>query len=81
MQTTTLDHVTEDLPYMDLMKVDLEGAEARAFDGGREALSRIQSIVLEDWGGSKLGRSAAERIADAGFELHRLDGNNLIGVR
>ncbi|MEE8453782.1 MAG: FkbM family methyltransferase [Limibaculum sp.] len=81
VKTTTLDHVVEDLPRLDVLKVDLEGAEALAFDGGRETLSRTRCVIFEDWVGRGHGREAAERVAGAGFELRRLDGINMIGVR
>ncbi len=81
VKTTTLDDVVGDLLRLDVLKVDLEGAEALAFDGGREALSRTQCVIFEDWGGSDHGRAAAERITSAGFKLRRLDGLNMIGVR
>ncbi len=81
VKTTTLDDVVEDLPRLDVLKMDLEGAEALAFDGGRETLSRTRCVIFEDWGGRGHGRDAAKRVTGAGFELHRLDGNNMIGVR
>jgi len=81
VKTTTLDDVVGDLPRLDVLKVDLEGAEALAFDGGREALSRTQCVIFEDWGESDHERAAAERVTSAGFKLRRLDGLNMIGVR
>ena len=81
MTTTSLDIVTRDLPRIDVLKVDLEGAEAIAFAGGTSTLSRTQCVIFEDWGGRGDNAKATEICARAGFTLRRLDGNNMIGVR
>ncbi len=46
--TTSLDIVTRDLPRIDVLKVDLEGAEAIAFADGTSTLSRTQCVIFED---------------------------------
>lgn len=76
--TTTLDDVTRDLPRLDVLKVDLEGAEALAFAGGKEALSRARCVIFEDRGKR---RDAAQCLSAAGFTVRRLDAHNMIGVR
>jgi FkbM family methyltransferase len=81
VQTTTLDDVVEGLPNVDLLKVDLEGAEAMAFGGGAAALSRTQVVIFEARDGTDEAREAMGLIVAAGFELHRLDGSNMIGTR
>lgn len=80
VRTMTLDDATADLPRIDLMKVDIEGAEALAFAGGQAALARTRCVIFEDWGGRGDGKAAA-LVKAAGFRLARLDGANMIGVR
>ncbi|MDH3665810.1 MAG: FkbM family methyltransferase [Paracoccaceae bacterium] len=81
VRTTTLDIVTRELPQIDVLKVDLEGAEALAFKGGAQTLSRTRCIIFEDWGEHGDNTEATEICSRAGFTLRRLDGNNLIGLR
>jgi len=81
VRTTTLDIVTQDLPRIDVLKIDLEGAEGMAFAGGRETLARTQCVIFEDSNGSGTGAETRELVARAGFTLARLDDLNMIGVR
>ncbi len=81
VKTLTLDHALADLSGIDVLKFDLEGAEVRAFEGGREILARTRFVIFEDWGGKNQGREAAEWLAGAGFVLRRLDGTNMIASR
>jgi hypothetical protein len=62
------------------MKVDLEGAEAQAFAGGRLALAKTRCLIFKLWPGQSDTRSA-EIAKAAGFRLSWLDGSNLIGRR
>ncbi len=80
VRTVTLDEVTAGLERIDLMKVDLEGAEALAFAGGRDALARTRCLIFEQWPGQADTRSADIARA-AGFSLSWLDGSNVIGRR
>lgn len=47
MQTITLDRVCFDLDGIDLMKLDLEGAEALALTGAMNTLSRTKAVIFE----------------------------------
>jgi FkbM family methyltransferase len=69
--TITLDNATAGLDRIDLMKLDLEGAEYLALRGATEALSRTACLVFES-------NNRDERIFAlldaAGFSVERLDG-------
>lgn len=79
--TTTLDEVARDLPKIDFMKVDLEGAEATAFDGAGEMLKRTTALVFESWPGDPKSEASVERMRAAGFELQTLDGYNTLAFK
>lgn len=81
VRTLTLDRVLADLGRIDVLKLDLEGAEVLALAGGGAVLARTRCVIFEDWGGRDPGKLAAELIAAAGFRLSRVDGINLMGVR
>lgn len=81
VMTSTLDEVTKDLPRIDFMKVDLEGAEAPAFDGARGMLARTKALVFESRPGDPKGAEAMSRIEAAGFVLKSLDGYNILATR
>jgi FkbM family methyltransferase len=65
----TLDTVVRDqrLAQLDLMKIDIEGAEIRAFEGGRELLSRTDApdVIFE----SHPGSTAADWLRQRGYEI------------
>jgi FkbM family methyltransferase len=81
VRTTTLDDVARGLARVDLMKIDIEGAEARALAGGRGTLARTRAVVFESWSGSGEGKAAEDYLAGLGFTLRRIDGNNVLAVR
>ncbi len=66
VRTLTLDQALGELSRIDVLKFDLEGAEVRAFEGGRESLSRTRCVIFEDWGGREQGREAADWLVEAG---------------
>lgn len=76
--TTTLDDLTGGLAQVDVLKVDLEGAEALAFKGGRDTLARTRCVIFEARGH---GDDAADGIRSHGFSLSGLGEYDLIGVR
>ncbi len=81
VMTVTLDEVAADLPVIDFMKVDLEGAEAPAFDGAKGMLSRTRALVFESRPGDPKGAEVMARIEAAGFALTSLDGYNILATR
>jgi len=66
----TLDTLMRDhrLERVDLIKVDIEGAEVRAFEGGAELLSRTDApdVIFESHPGSK----AAEWLKEHGYKIY-----------
>lgn len=81
VMTTTLDVLAAGVDRVDLLKVDLEGAEAQAFAGGREMLARTGAVVFEAWSGSGQGEDGKRSLTGAGFEMRQIDGNNILAVR
>jgi FkbM family methyltransferase len=81
VRTTTLDDLAAGLDRIALLKVDLEGAEAQAFAGGREMLGRTDAVVFEAWAGSDQGEDGKSGLTGAGFEMRQIDGNNILAVR
>jgi FkbM family methyltransferase len=81
VRTVTLDHELAGLDRIDVMKMDIEGAEALALAGGRAVLARTGCVIFESRDGNPESDSAARIVAEAGFRLSRLDGNNMIGFR
>ncbi|HDQ14980.1 MAG TPA: FkbM family methyltransferase [Sediminispirochaeta sp.] len=57
-----------DLADLDLIKIDVEGAEAEVLRGGRELLSRTRRVVVEVHGGASR-RRCTSILRDLGFVL------------
>jgi FkbM family methyltransferase len=74
VETTTVSEMLADIDEVDLMKMDLGGAEELALIGAGEVLTSVRAVIFEDWGGSRL--SAIFRAK--GFSVERLDGNNCL---
>jgi FkbM family methyltransferase len=71
------------LPRLDLMKIDVEGAEVRVLRGARRTIERFHPRIIFEvcpsWL-SKMQTSAAELFAELlghGYSIHRLPGRNL----
>ena len=47
MKATTLDVLLKNEPCVDLIKVDVEGAEWQVLDGTRKVMPRIKSWIIE----------------------------------
>jgi len=52
--TVTLDHVLQDEPRIDLIKMDIEGAEGRALQGMHRVMQRCQPIIFTELNPSAL---------------------------
>lgn len=85
--TTTLDELAEreGIESVELLKIDVQGAEAKVVAGAAELLARSRDAVLmtEFWpdGLARCGSSAAAYIAmlgELGFALHELRGRRFV---
>lgn len=63
---------------IELIKMDLEGAEVSALRGGSQTLARTSAVIFET-----LGEATEEFkiLADAGFSIRRLDAQNCLAFR
>lgn len=50
VETTTIDEVCRDLGTIDLLKMDLEGAETLALRGAADTLPRVRRLIVESLG-------------------------------
>lgn len=77
--TTTLDTICESVERIDVMKMDLEGAEDLALQGAERSLEKTITIIFEAVHG---GTSAtAERLTQAGFKVRPLSRKDWIAER
>lgn len=82
VQTTTLDAISERHQAIRLIKMDLEGAELNAIQGGVNLLSRTDAVIYESWGRRRGPNDPVESELTAhGFAVEPLDGNNRLAVR
>lgn len=78
VETTTLDAALTAVERVDLLKIDLEGAEYLALCGGAAVLARTACIVFES---NDEDRRIFDLLAAAGFTVERLDGCDFIARR
>jgi FkbM family methyltransferase len=65
VEAVTLDDLLEGLPRVDVLKIDIEGAEAHAFAGLRHTLeANPHAVVMFEW-----GRSLIESVGDKPEQL------------
>lgn len=78
----TLDDITDGVPSIALMKMDLEGAELPALRGAGSTLAKLQAVIYESWGW-KHGEddSIDGLLRESGFRLVQIDGNNWLAHR
>jgi FkbM family methyltransferase len=80
VQMTTLDEFARDLSMdrLDLIKIDVEGAELKVLRGGRETLTRMRPVVILELFDAALRKSGASADAvraffdDIGYTLLRI---------
>ena len=77
--TTTLDRLTDGHDRIDVIKLDLEGAEVQALAGARRTLARTQAVLFE---GRRHERPELNAIFQAaGFAIREIDAVNAIAER
>lgn len=76
--TATLATVLAGVARVDLMKMDLEGAEVPALRGALPILPRINAIIFET---RARDDEASALLAGAGFAIRQLDGRNAIATK
>ena len=77
--TRTLDDLLGDEPGpIDLVKMDIEGAEALALKGAEKVLSRTRAVIFEQLEDSA---SAGDLLSTAGFAIRVLDPRNRLAER
>ena len=82
VQTTTLDAISEQYETIRLIKMDLEGAELGAIQGGMSMLSRTDAVIYESWGRRREPNDPVEdELTALGFAVERLDGNNRLAIQ
>lgn len=81
VQTTTLDAVTTGFEQIDLLKIDLEGAEAVALAGAKQALARTRRVIFEARPGDEGVCVTVEALKAAGFAIRPIDRYNQLAER
>lgn len=87
IEITTLDHVCSELkvPFIDLLKLDVEGKEYEALKGGRQTLKTTKRLVME-YHNDKVRKECESFLKDIGFNKiieipgHQYYVNSNIGV-
>lgn len=79
IQTVSLDRILDNVPRVDLMKMDLEGAEPEVLDGAKAVLERISIIIYEAH--NNVVEDIEDRLADAGFVVNGLTAKDRMATR
>ena len=77
VETKTLKEELKDIPAIQLMKMDLEGAELAALKGMGRDLQKVRSIIFEN----RDAEDVVEYVTAQGFKVTRLDGNNALAQK
>lgn len=77
VSVTTLDHLWENgtLPPVDLLKIDIEGAEVRALRGGERLLRRFRPTVFLATHGPEIHGECCDILRSCGYRVQSLDAN------
>lgn len=79
--TTTLDAITTGVERIDLMKIDLEGAEAMALAGGQAMLARTRRVIFEARPDDRGVSATVDALKAAGFTIKPVDKYNQLAER
>lgn len=76
VQTGMIDSLVREMqvPPPDVIKMDIEGAEARAIKGGWETLARHHPLLFLSTHGEEIHRESCSLLRELGYELEALDG-------
>ncbi|MGH7934660.1 MAG: FkbM family methyltransferase [Candidatus Binataceae bacterium] len=77
--TVTLDHVCAGMPAPDLVKIDVEGAEAAVLAGGSQTLRRFRPALFVALHNAEQRRLCELRLREAGYAINYLDGRAVVG--
>jgi FkbM family methyltransferase len=75
VQTTTLDRLMGELPFPDLIEMDIEGAEYAALRGAEQLLRKSNPVIFLSTHGHDVHRACCELLRTLGYKL------NAIGTR
>lgn len=78
VQATCLDRYFAQGPKLDFIKMDIEGAEYLALQGGCSVLCRDRPLCLVELHGEE-GQMAAQFLLEMGYRLEDLEGQFLSG--
>lgn len=78
VRTETLDNILHDIPAIDLIKMDLEGAELRALYGARSCLRRTRAVIFENNDVKDL--SVKDLLESYGFHITDIGNRNNIAI-
>ena len=81
VETTTLDDILAGEILIRLMKMDVEGAEALAIRGGRNALMKVRTIIFERQRNAVADEEIERLLAEQAMTVRNLDGANGIASR
>jgi hypothetical protein len=68
VEAVPLDEVLRDVERIDVVKIDVEGAELEVLMGSREVLKRVRALALEL---SRNARAVLALLRGAGFECRK----------
>ena len=86
VQLSTLDLEAARLPVIDLLQMDVQGAEGQVLSGGGETLKRTRAIFIEialfhsPYKGAELFHQIQSRLASAGFTCVGLGVDARVGT-
>jgi FkbM family methyltransferase len=66
---------------VDVLKVDIEGAERHLFAGDNSWLDRVRGLVLEFHGDARAASGFDTEMARRGFRVHEAPGHTVIAIR
>ena len=80
LMVPTLSLDSSGLPVPDLIKMDVEGAEAAVLRGAQRTLLEARPVLFVALHGDEQRKACAIILRDAGYSIHDLDGQRLSGA-